>query len=911
MSAAKGSAWNTACPDWKERIKAGRSLVPSLPLNAAQSKKAVAIFNNLRLPDVTDTPRLEDAAGEWFRDVVRALFGAYDPVAGVRHINEVFVLVPKKNSKALALDTLVATPAGFRTIAEIQPGDMVIDSDGHPTCVVCKSEVFTGRICYEIEFSTGERVVCDAEHLWVTDAHLDRARNRGDRKLPRPTVKSTAEIAETLKVTSGGLTINNHRTAICGALELPPAYLPIDPYVLGAWLGDGTTDAAFISSGPEDVEHMLAQFAARGQTATPRRYEGRSATRISLAAGSEDIYRFRTEAVKLGVLCNKHVPPVYLRASREQRLELLRGMMDTDGHISKAGQAVYSTTLPALRDGVVELVNGLGFKASVSEHRATLDGRDCGPYWRVQFWPFAEVPVFTIPRKVARQQPSEATNAPRSRTRQIVACREVPSVPTQCIGVASDTHQFLITRSLLPTHNTTYSAALMLTAVFMSQRPRAEFLLVAPTQEVASLAFSQAVGMIALDPVLRARCHVQDHIKRITYRPTGAFLKIKSFDTRVVTGSKPAGVLLDETHVIAQSHDADRVVGQLRGGLVSQPEGFIVQITTQSERPPSGVFEAELRKARAVRDGRLKAPILPLLYELPEDVEWRNPDNWPLVLPNAGRSIHIPRLVTEYRAAQESGQEELRRWASQHLNVQIGVALMSDSWAGAEYWTARADPSLTLDHLLAVSDIVDVGIDGGGLDDMLGLAVAGRHAETGEWLLWTHAWIHPIALERRKANAGDYLTFQNDGDLTIVDQIGEDVVAVAELVAEVHQSGLLDQIGVDAAGIGAIVDALVEQGIEQDKIITIPQGWRLAGAIKTLERRLAGGTIRHHGARLMTWCAGNAKIEARGNAILVTKQAAGFAKIDPLMASFNAVALLSLNPAGGRSFWEAGARQPV
>jgi len=452
---------------------------------------------------------------------------------------------------------------------------------------------------------------------------------------------------------------------------------------------------------------------------------------------------------------------------------------------------------------------------------------------------------------------------------------------------------------LVPKKNskTTYGAAFMLTAVILSQRPRAEFLLVAPTQEIAALAFSQVVGMIELDEALKPLFHVQDHIKRITYRRSGAFLKIKSFDPRVVTGSKPAGVLLDEVHVIAEAHDADRVIGQLRGGLVSQPEGFIAQITTQSERPPSGVFEAELRKARAVRDGKLIAPVQPILYEFPQEVDWRNVENWPMVLPNAGRSVYVPRLEQEYRSAREAGIGELTRWASQHLNVEIGLALQSDSWAGAEYWGAQADKSITLDSLLERCDAVEVGIDGGGLDDLLGLAVLGRDAETGKWLLWAHAWMHPIAFERRKANAGHYSTFAEDGDLTIVDQIGDDVLEVAALVRRVNESGLLDKIGVDVSGIASIVDAIVEAGIEQDRIVAIPQGWRLMGAIKTTERRLAAGDMLHDGSRLMTWCAGNAKIEPRGNAILVTKQAAGYAKIDPLMATFNAAALLALNPA--------------
>jgi phage terminase large subunit-like protein len=455
---------------------------------------------------------------------------------------------------------------------------------------------------------------------------------------------------------------------------------------------------------------------------------------------------------------------------------------------------------------------------------------------------------------------------------------------------------------------TTYGAALMLTAMFMSRRPRAEFLFVAPTQEIADLAYKQAVGMIELDPVLQANCHIQEHIKRISRRDTGAFLKIKSFDPRVVTGSKPAGVLLDETHVIAEAHDADRVIGQLRGGLISQPEGFIVQITTQGERPPSGVFLAELRKARAVRDGTLVAPILPLLYEFPPKMDWENPENWPLVMPNLGRSVTLDRLINEFRAAKSAGQEETIRWASQHLNIEVGVAIHGDAWAGALYWDRQATEGLTLDDVLQRSEIVEVGIDGGGMDDMLGLAVLGRERGTGRWLLWTHCWVHRIAFERRKVEAPRLADFVADGTLTVIEDSAarDDARQVADLVVmQVDATGLLDRVGVDAVGIADIRDELVARGFEAERIVAIPQGWRLAGAILTTERRLADGSMQHGGQRMMQWCVGNAKIEVRGNAVLVTKQAAGRAKIDPLCATFDAAALLCDNPDLGGSVYDA------
>ena len=451
---------------------------------------------------------------------------------------------------------------------------------------------------------------------------------------------------------------------------------------------------------------------------------------------------------------------------------------------------------------------------------------------------------------------------------------------------------------LVPKKNskTTKGAAIMLTAVLMSRRPRAEFLMVAPTHDVANLAFAQVVGMIEADAVLKTKFQIQEHLKRVIFRPTGAFLKVKSFDPKIVTGAKPAGVLLDELHVIAENHNADRVIGQLRGGLISQPEGFMLTITTQSERPPSGMFRSELMKARAVRDGSLVAPILPILYEFPESVDWRDNKNWHMVTPNNGRSITVERLIPDYQQAEAAGEEELRRWASQHLNIEIGLALKSDSWAGAEFWES-CNEGVTLDRILNECEVIDIGIDGGGLDDLLGLGVVGREKGTQRWMFWTHAWAHPSVLKRNKQSAQRLKDFETDGDLTMVEHIGDDVEAVADICDRIMRSGLLDKIGVDPHGLGGILEALNDRGIDGDKIIGISQGWRMQGAIKTAERKLAEGAMIHGGQPLMAWCVSNARVEPRGNAVSITKQGSGSAKIDCLMAMFDAVSLMALNPA--------------
>jgi phage terminase large subunit-like protein len=270
------------------------------------------------------------------------------------------------------------------------------------------------------------------------------------------------------------------------------------------------------------------------------------------------------------------------------------------------------------------------------------------------------------------------------------------------------------------------------------------------------------------------------------------------------------------------------------------------------------------------------------------------------VNPNLGRSVDIQFLQNALVTAERTGKDALALLASQHFNVEIGMALRADRWIGAEYWLAATSPDLVeLDDLLARSEVAVVGIDGGGLDDLMGLAVLGRDRETQDWLLWAHAWAHPEVYERRKEIIPLLEGFEAAGELTRCERPTQDVVEAAQLVARVRDAGLLPEaagVGLDPQGVAALVDALAERDITGDQVVGVPQGYRISAAIWGTERKLADGTLKHGGQDLMAWAVGNAKVEQRGNAVLITKQAAGKAKIDPLMAAFNAVALMSRNP---------------
>jgi phage terminase large subunit-like protein len=461
---------------------------------------------------------------------------------------------------------------------------------------------------------------------------------------------------------------------------------------------------------------------------------------------------------------------------------------------------------------------------------------------------------------------------------------------------------------LIPKGNSKSSngGAVMVTALIVNRRPEAEFLFIAPTMEVAAIAYKQAKGTIKLDPELAKIFQVQDNFKRITHRVSGATLQIKAADTDVITGSKALGTMIDETHQFAKKSNAADIFIELRGALTKRSDGFLFQTTTQSKQSPSGVFVSELAMARAVRDGKMRMPLLPVLYELPDrlarDGGWKDRRYWALVNPNLGRSTNENFLAREVMRAEADGPAAVALIASQHFNVQIGMSLRADGWAGANYWSRGVEEGLRLDAVLERSEAVVVGIDGGGLDDLLGIAVLGREKETKAHLAWTHALISPEGLQRRKANTGFYDKFQADGDLTVVEELPDDISFVTDIVEKVKDSKKLAGVGVDAIGIGGIVDALARIGVTQEDkmLVGVRQGIALMGAIKTVERKLVDGSFKHGGTALMTWCAGNARIVPTPTGMRIARDDSGYGKIDPLMALFNAAALLALNPSPQR-----------
>jgi phage terminase large subunit-like protein len=469
---------------------------------------------------------------------------------------------------------------------------------------------------------------------------------------------------------------------------------------------------------------------------------------------------------------------------------------------------------------------------------------------------------------------------------------------------------------LVPKKNskTTNAGAAGLTAMLVESEPSQAYYIWGPTQEIADRAFAQAAGMIEADEeTLLKRFHIARHLKTITDRKWDTVLKVSTFDEKVATGAIPKWALVEEIHILGKIEYASRVLRQVRGGMQTRPGALLWMITTQSDQPPAGVFKTELQFARAIRDGRISgqaATMLPLLYEFPEAVQrhekepWSNPAMWHQVLPNLGKSLRLDMLEADYAATCEKGEADRRVWLSQHLNIEVGLGLHTDIWAGTQMWQAAGEHYIDLDMFIARCEVVTAGVDGGGADDLMSLALIGRERGTGRWLCWSRSWAHTTVWDRRPGIASRLDDFVTAGDLIKCIGANADVTGMVAILTRVREAGILAAsaaIGLDPVGVAAFVEALREAGFTDDQLFGVPQGFKLNGTILGVERKLRDGTLVHGKQPLLDWAVSNAKTEARGSAVLITKQVAGRTKIDPLIALLNAFALMVRGPEAMRA----------
>ncbi len=358
--------------------------------------------------------------------------------------------------KALALDTPIPTPAGWSTMGNLKVGDTVYAPDGRECRVTLATPVMHGHPCYRVTFSDGNSIVADGDHLWETD-YCEPFKRRPHKQCTHRVTMTTEQIKATLRYCIGlKWSGAAHSIPVCLPIDSPPAMLAMPPYLLGVWLGDGTSLSSEITCHADEVAHFAFEFHLEGFTTHTREDKRSKARTLCFTLGKSGRESISTAILRaIGVFGNKHIPESYLRGREVDRYALLQGLMDTDGYCDKRGQCEYVSMNRRLADGVLELALSLGFKAVMRTGRARCEGKDCGEKYRVCFVADSTKDVFRLRRKVVRLPEPKAEGSERpTNKRFIVAIDAAPSVPVKCIQVDSPTHCFLAGRGFIKTHNT-------------------------------------------------------------------------------------------------------------------------------------------------------------------------------------------------------------------------------------------------------------------------------------------------------------------------------------------------------------------------------------------------------------------------------------------------------------------------
>ena len=385
-------------------------------------------------------------------------------------ITNLMVWMPPGSAKALALNTPIPTPDGWKSMAELRIGDQVFAEDGRPCNVTWVSPIWLNRHVYAVTTDCGDEIIADHDHEWLVRAC-------GKRECYR--IKETHELCRK----------RSKRVMVrrASALILPERQLPIDPYVLGVWLGDGHSDSGRITSGDDDRAWMRGELERLGYVTTTH------SSRYSFGIGG-----IRGHLNSFGILNDpfhgahglKRIPPIYLRASQSQRLSLLQGLVDTDGTVCpNRGCSTFCNTNRLLAEDVRELVRSLGIKAGWSESRAVVNGKDCGPAYRISFYLEGSA---RLPRKAIHTRNQERT------PNTYIEVTDAGYASTVCIEVDSPSHLFLCGRSCTPTHNSTY-ASVLFPPWFMGRNPEEPIIGVSNATELAELFSRRARNIVASD----------------------------------------------------------------------------------------------------------------------------------------------------------------------------------------------------------------------------------------------------------------------------------------------------------------------------------------------------------------------------------------------------------------------------
>jgi len=806
---------------------------------------------------------------KWQSDIVYDFYGTLKD-NGYRQYEYLYLEIPKKNGKCLHTETDIPTPLGWKKMKDLKPSDYVFGDDGKPCKILYATDSMYDHKCYKVVFEDGNYIIADDGHLWETTTYIPWMKTK---------LHNTIDIKNTLNYQKGF----NHKIKVASHLEYGEKELLIHPYVLGVWLGDGRTDQAAYTQSIHDceIESKINSFGV-----PTRHYKEINPNVFQIGLGDGDKrQKSRNNSIqarlrKINVLNNKHIPDIYLQSSYEQRLDLLRGLMDSDGFISKVGQCVYSTCLKELSDNVFELIASLGMKPrfSVKEINGYKDS------YMIQFWAFNDIKVAYLSRKNIRQKERPKKDT-RAFFRKIIAVEDIDSVPVRCIRVDNKSNLFLAGKSMIPTHNTELAAALGVYHLFADGEKNGEVYSCAAEKGQASIAFDVAVSMIDQCPALKKRCKLKVSQKTLIDKVSGTKYVALSAEAFSKHGFKPSAVIFDELHA-QPNRDLWDVMTFGAGDIRDQPVWIV--ITTAGNDPDLTSIGWEIHeKSRKIIAGETEIDHWYCkIYGADDSMDIYDEKVWYDVNPSLGTTIDIDKVRKAAKGAKTNeAEEKLFRW----LRLNQWVKVKETGWITHYLWDSVEKK---IDVLKLHGKKCYAGLDLSSTVDLTAFSLVFPPQEgIDEWIILTEGWVPEKNIQKRiRVDKVPYDKWINKKFINATPGSAVDYDFIQATIEKYSKLFDIIYLGADQWNSRMLTQRLKKSvGM---RVIEVPQTMTgMSQGMKYLERLIRDRKIAHTGNPVERWCIGNVVVQVDGNENIKPMKNKSKERIDIAVAIINAMAI--------------------
>lgn len=812
----------------------------------------------------------------WQEQIVRDLFGIVKE-DGNRQFLTAYIEIGKKNGKQLAINTPVPTPDGWKTMGSLSVGDFVFDEQGKPCHVVAKSLVDDTEQAYELIFRDGGRIVAGERHLWDVDYIHGK---------PKPRLWTTGEIYRRTQSYREKFDDNSSiiRIPVNAALKLSEGDLPIDPYLYGYWLGNGSATKPEITVRDCDVDDLISFIPYHLHNRYPQ-----------TCGGSEILVYKELKKILVKSFRDKVIRHEYLRASEKQRWELLQGLMDSDGCIgTRKAQSVYVSTIKQLAESVRELLWSLGIKNAVTTCPSTRYGKPTGEtLYTIRFTTFDDQPTSKLHRKISRSR--ERVKQTRSCFHYLEEIRPLNhKVPMQCIQVDSPSHCYLAGRNMVKTHNSELAAAVALYLLYADNEPSAEVYGAACDRNQASIVFDVAKQMVEMSPALLRRSKIRSAGKRIINYRNAGFYQVLSAETGTKHGLNVSGLIFDEIHAQPNRKLYD-VLTKGSGDAREQPLFFI--ITTAGNDKNSICYELHT-KALDIMHGRKKDyTFYPVVYGLEEGEDWTDEANWYKANPSLGYTINIERVREAYRNAIENPAEE-NVFKQLRLNIWTSASIR---WIPEQVYD-KGNLPINLDSLKG--RMCYGGLDLSSTSDITALVLAfPPRSDDEKYVLLPFFWLPEDTLELRcRRDHVLYNVWQKQGFIQTTEGNVIHYGFIEKFIEHLGETYNIREIAYDRWNATQMVQNLEDMGFT---MVPFGQGFKdMSPPSKELFKLLMEGNIIHGGNPVLKWMAGNVVMRQDPAGNIKPDKEKSVEKIDGIVASIMALDRCIRNGTGCGSVYD-------